>query len=71
MHRTGEEVFIDIFKINNLKINKNDRSTHPKVFLGEGVLEIYSKFIGEQPCQSVISIKSQKEKSHFGMGVLL
>ena len=52
-----------------------------------GVLKIYSKFTGEHPCRSVISIKmlvleicSQFTgehpcrsvlKSHFGMGVLL
>ena len=29
----------------------------PEVFLGKGVLKISSKFTGEHPCQSVISIK--------------
>ena len=33
------------------------RSSHPVVFLGKGVLEICSKFTGEQPCWNVISIK--------------
>ena len=33
------------------------RSSHPEVFFGKGVLKIWSKFIGENPCQSVISIK--------------
>ena len=33
------------------------RSSHPEVFLGKGVLKIYSKLIGEHPCRSVISIK--------------
>ena len=33
------------------------RSCHPEVFLGKGVLKIYSKFTGEHPCQSAISIK--------------
>ena len=28
----------------------------PEVFLGKGVLKIYSKFAGERPCQGVISI---------------
>ena len=34
-----------------------DRSSHPEVFLRKGVLKICSKFTGEHPCQSVISIK--------------
>ena len=34
-----------------------DRISHPEVFLENGVLKIYSKFTGEYPCQSVISIK--------------
>ena len=34
-----------------------NRSTHPVVFLGKGVLKICSKFTGEQPCQNVITIK--------------
>ena len=33
------------------------RSSHPEVFLGKGVLKICSKFTGEHPCRSVISIK--------------
>ena len=32
------------------------RSSHPGVFLGKGVLKICSKFTGEQPCRSAISI---------------
>ena len=35
------------------------RSSHLKEFLGKGVLKICSKFIGEHPCRSVISIKLQ------------
>ena len=35
------------------------RSSHPEVFLKKGVLKICSKFTGEHPCQSVISIKLQ------------
>ena len=34
-------------------------SSPPEVFLGKGILKIYSKFTGEHPCQSVISIKLQ------------
>ena len=35
------------------------RSSHLEAFLGKGVLKICSKFTGEHPCQSVISIKLQ------------
>ena len=38
-----------------------DRSSPLEVFLGKGVLKIYSKFIGEHPCRSAISIKLQKQ----------
>ena len=35
------------------------RSSHPEVFLGKGVPKICSKFKGEHPCRSTISIKLQ------------
>ena len=35
----------------------NFRSNRPEVLLGKGVLKICSKFTGEHPCRSVISIK--------------
>ena len=35
------------------------RSSRPEVFLGKSVLKIYSKFTGEHPCRSAISIKLQ------------
>ena len=35
------------------------RSSHPKVFLVKGLLKNCSKFTGEHPCRSVISIKLQ------------
>ena len=35
------------------------RRSHPEVFLGKGVLKICSKFTGDHPCRSVISIKLQ------------
>ena len=35
------------------------RSSQTEVFLRKGVLKICSKFTGEHPCQSVISIKLQ------------
>ena len=37
--------------------SKGCKSSPPEVFLGNGVLKICSKFTGEHPCQSVISIK--------------
>ena len=33
------------------------RSSYPEVFLRKGVLKICSKFTGEHPCQSTISMK--------------
>ena len=38
-------------------IQPHFRSSYPEVFLGKGVLKICSKFTGEHPCRSVISIK--------------
>ena len=43
--KTGEESF------------PNFRSSRPEMFLGKDVLKICSKFAGEHPCQSAISIK--------------
>ena len=37
----------------------SDRSSRPEVFLRNGVLKICSKFTGEHPCRSAISIKLQ------------
>ena len=34
-------------------------SSRPEVFLGEGVLEVCSKFTGERPCRGAISMKLQ------------
>ena len=36
-----------------------DRSSHSEVFLEKGILKICSKFTGEHPCRSVISIQLQ------------
>ena len=44
------------------------RNSHSEMFLEKSVVKICSKFTGEQPCQSAISIKLQ---SNFGMGILL
>ena len=38
-------------------IERINRSSHPEVFLGKGALKICSKFTGEHPCRSAISIK--------------
>ena len=35
------------------------RSNRPELFLGKGVMKIYSKFTGQYPCRSVISIRLQ------------
>ena len=40
-------------------LGTNSRSIHPEVSLVKDVLKICSKFTGECPCQSVISIKLQ------------
>ena len=42
-----------------------NRSSPPKVFLGQGVLKIYNKFTRELPCQSVISIKCEITLRHL------
>ena len=39
-----------------IKVRRN-RSSHLEVFVGKGVLKICSKFTGEHPCRSAISIK--------------
>ena len=38
-------------------LNTPLRSSPPEGFLGKGVLKICSKFTGEHPCRSVISVK--------------
>ena len=49
------------------------RSSRPEEFLKKGVLKICSKFTGDHPCGSAISIKSFAAlwKSHFCMSALL
>ena len=42
-----------------LSLFRRQRSSRPEVFLGKVVLEICSKFTGEHPCRSAISIKLQ------------
>ena len=45
--------------VNSIRVIKNSsfRSSHPEMFLGKGALKICSKFTGEHPCWSAISIK--------------
>ena len=52
-------VFVFTFPLNIFRSSPSD------VFLGKAVLKICSKFIGEHPRQSAISLL----KSHFGIGV--
>ena len=51
------------------------RSNPLQVFLGKDVLKIYSKFTGEHPYRSLVSVKllhfATLLKSHFDMGALL
>ena len=70
--RTFHKNFIDGYLFSD-KLHMPFRSNHPKVFLGESVLKICSKFAGEHPYGSVISIKllATLPQSHFAMGVLL
>ena len=57
--------WISISRISKTRICKliynstHFRSSHLEVFLGKGVLKIWSKFTGEHLCQSVNSIKLQ------------
>ena len=44
------------------------KSSHLEVFLGKGVLKICSKFTGERPCQSVISIELQSNFTEIKLG---
>ena len=49
---------LNIFGLESfLKLLNWYSSSLPEVFLGKGVLKVYSKITGEHPCRSVISIK--------------
>ena len=66
---------LPLLEIKMSKLNiRTVRSNRPEVLLRKRVLKICSKFIGEHPCRSAISIKLLSNfilKLHFGMGVLL
>ena len=70
------DLSISLITIANVSANiKDPRNSHPRVFLVKGVLKICSKFTGEHPCRSAISIKfickATLLKSDFSMGVIL
>ena len=46
-------------KVSERPPNASDRRSPPEVFLEKGVLKICSKFTGEHPCRSVVSMKLQ------------
>ena len=51
------------FYLNRLNNLENFRSRHPEMFLDKGVLKLCSKFTGEHPCRSVISINLQSRET--------
>ena len=54
--RANKFIFNDRIIMINIKVI-NDKSSPSDVFFGKGVLKICSRFTGEHPCRSVISIK--------------
>ena len=61
----GFLVHISQYFYNPKSYSKTWRSSPPEVFLGKGVLKICSKFTGEHPCRSVISIKLHSSLLHI------
>ena len=54
----NSDITISFITITNVSVNiKHPRGSRPEVFLIKGALKICSKFTGESPCRSVISIK--------------
>ena len=43
--------------VKKIQLCRNTRSNHQEVFLGKDVLKVCTKFTGEHPCHSVVSIK--------------
>ena len=60
-----KEWFFHIFKL--CYFHNLFRSSRPEVFLGKGVPKICSKFTGEHPCRSVISIKLQSDLTEIAL----
>ena len=52
-------IWTQLLSCNIQRLLKNNRSSRAEVFLRKGVLKICSKFTGEHPCWSAISIKLQ------------
>ena len=54
-------LYFPIFELDTrqYKPDKVSRSSSPEVFLGKDVMNICSKFTGEHPCRTAISIKLQ------------
>ena len=48
---------ITLAEKNPIAVDENKQKYRPEVFLGKRVLKICSKFTGEHPCRSLISIK--------------
>ena len=65
-HYDADENLMDELIIEEIK--KQGQKQPPRGVLSKSVLKICSKFTGEHPCRSIISMKL---KSDFGMGVLL
>ena len=65
-HFDADENLMDELIIEEIK--KHRQKQPPRGALSKSVLKICSKFTGEDPCRSIISMKL---KSDFGMGVLL
>ena len=53
------KIYLSLFTGCHLTENRPGRSSSLKVFFENGVLKIYSKFTGEQPCQSANFLKLQ------------
>ena len=65
---TAKLFFIGSLYVRTRKLNQtykidSYRSSPSEVFLGKGVLKICSKFTGEHPCRSAISIQTCLEIS--------
>ena len=63
------------FLVDKFKLLKICRSSHPEAFLGKVVAKICSKFTGEHPCRSVVSLKLQSNfieiaPKHFPVNML-
>ena len=58
-----EVIILAFFSLRNVTKIFEIQKNRPEVFLEKGDQKIYSKFTGEHPCQSVITIKLQSNLS--------